>query len=255
MKKLQKVVTALSAVTVLGFQAIPAQAQDDQARANPVEFFACNFMKGKGMKDLDKVTEAFSAWSTANNDNYSAWILTPQFHDELLTFDVGWLGAWTDGNAFGKGLDAWQAEGGKIAADIAKVIDCSISHEMASSVEITAPAGTPGDGVVMFAECTLHEGKGMAESFQAHKTMGGAMQSMGSKARTWLFYPGLGAGNVDFHYWQVISTNNYTELGAVLENYTNGGGFQKAQELLAPIVSCASPTVFDVQQVVAASQS
>jgi hypothetical protein len=245
----------LSAITILGLQAIPAQAQEEQSRANPVEFFACNYMKGKDMKDLEKVADAFSAWSSANNDNYSAWILTPQFHDELLTFDVGWLGAWTNGNAFGEGLDAWQAEGGKLAADIAKVVDCSISHELASSVEISAPEGVPGDGVVMFAECTLNEGRGRNESFEAHKVMTGAMHSMGSKARTWLFYPGLGAGNVDFHYWQVISTNSYAELGTVLENYTNGGGFQKAQALLAPIVSCASPTVFDVQQVVAASQS
>lgn len=255
MKKLQKVVTALSALAVLGFQAIPAQAQDDQARANPVEFFACNFMKGKGMKDLTKVADNFSTWSIANDGNYSAWILTPQFHDELLTFDVGWLGSWTDGNAFGKGQDAWQADGGKVAAEFAKVVDCSVSHELASSVEITAPAGVPGDGVVMFAQCTLNEDSTMMESFAAHKEMGAAMASMGSKSRSWLFYPGLGAGNVDFHYWQVISTNNYTELGAVLESYTNGGGFQKSQALLDPIVSCASPTVFDVQQVVAASQS
>ena len=162
MKKLQKVVTALSAVTVIGLQAIPAQAQDDQVKASPVEFFACNFMKGKGMKDLDKVADAFSAWSSANDGNYSAWILTPQFHDEELAFDIGWLGGWTDANAFGKGQDAWQAGGEKLAADFDKVVDCSISHELASSVEISAPAGVPGDGVVMFAECTLNEGKSMA---------------------------------------------------------------------------------------------
>ena len=255
MKKLQKVVTALSAVAVIGMQAIPAQAQDDQVRANPAEFFACNLQKGKSMKDVNKVAEAFSAWSNENNGSYTAWTLTPQFYSQEFTFDFGWLGAWPDANAFGKGQDAWLAGNSKLAAEFAKVMDCSASHEMASVVPINAPDAPPGDGVVMFSQCSVNDGKTVADSYAVHKKMGDSAKAAGSKTSSYLFYPGMGSGNVDFDYWLVLAFENYTQLGAMMENYINGGGYMKAQETLGPVTSCGSPIVFDAHQVTLASGS
>lgn len=221
----------------------PASAQEQQ-KGVPIEFFACNWQDGKGMADLDKVTKKFNEWSDKNDGGYSAWVLTPQFHNGVA-FDVGWLGAWPDGNAFGKGQDMWRKGGRELAADFASVVDCSAMHGLATSAVVHAPNGPGGDGVVMFAQCTMQDGKSPAAALPAHKKAAAAMVGMGSKASSWLFYPGLGAGNIDFHYWQVIAFNNYEELGAATELYINGGGWEKVMGILGPVSRCASPTVYD----------
>ncbi|MEH6584344.1 MAG: hypothetical protein V7754_20595 [Halioglobus sp.] len=240
MKKLQHAVMALLAVSVVWSQSTLAQEQ--AVKSNPAEFFACNWQKGKDMQDLQKVGEAFAEWSTANDGNYSAWILTPQLHSSDLGFEVGWLGAWPDNNAFGKGQDAWQTGGRELAADFAKVVDCSISHEMASVVPLNAPDGPPADGVVVFTPCTVSEGKTLADSHAFHTKMAAASKA---EVASYLFYPGMGSGNLPFDYWLVFATQNYTQLGAAMEMYSNGGGYQKAQAASAGITSCGASTVFD----------
>jgi hypothetical protein len=246
MNKLLVKVIAVLVVSVGWTQSVLGQQPQDKAA--PVEFFACNWQDGKGMADLEKVGQKFSKWADKNDSKYSAWILTPQFHTNV-GFDVGWLGAWPDGNAFGKAQDAWHAGGRELAADFGKVMDCSASHELATSAVIRAPETPPGNGVVMFAECTMAQGKSPADALPAHRKAGAAMTAMGSKASAWLFYPGLGAGDIDFHYWHVIAFKNYTELGAATELYINGGGWEKVMGIMGPVSRCGSPSVFDVRLV------
>jgi len=248
MNTLKKVVITLLVVSVSWSQS--ALSQDKESKASPVEFFACNFEKGKGMKDVEKVASNFAKWAKDNNPGYAAWLLTPQFHSGEPSFDVGWLGAWTDGNAFGVGQDAWLNSGGKVASDFARVVDCSGGHEMAASVVISAPDGPPGDGVVMFSQCSVNEGKTLSDSYNAHMEMGAQAREAGSKANSYLFYPLLGAGAGDFDYYLVLGTANYADLGAMIEGYINGGGYMKAQEILAPVETCTLPNVYDVRAVV-----
>jgi len=252
MKKLQQVVMALLAVSVIAAQSV--QAQEEKVSVGMVEFFACNWVDGKGMKDLQKVNDQFRKWSKKNDSNYTAWTLTPQFYSGDGMFDIGWLGAYPDGNSFGQGQDAWMADGGDLAADFTEVIDCSLSHELSTSVTLNAPDGPPGDGVVLFAACNANDGN-LGEAYGAHKEAGAAMRELGSKASAWLFYPSLGSDDSAADYWLVIATNNYSELGSALEIYSNGGGWQKAQEALSGKTSCGSPMVFDARLVVNGNDS
>lgn len=251
MSKLLAVVVSVLAVSVGWGQSASAQQATD--RAAPVEFFACNYQDGKGLSDLMKVGKKFSQWADKNDMNYSAWILTPQFTAADVGFEVGWLGGWSDGNAFGKGQDAWMAGGSDLAGDFDAVIDC-MSHEMASSAAVNAPDGPGGNGVVMFSECTLQPGKTHRQALDGHRKVGAMMKGMGSKASSWAFYPGMGSGDIDFHYWSVIAFNNYTEMGAATELYINGGGWEKAMGILAPLTRCKSPSVFDAHVVRRAQQ-
>ncbi|MFK8050321.1 MAG: hypothetical protein AB8B81_17990 [Halioglobus sp.] len=248
MNRLQKVGMTLLAVSMSWSQNV--LSQDEEAKATPAEFFSCKFMKGKSLKDVEKVAANFSKWSKENDGNYAAWLLTPQFHSGESSFDVGWLGAWTDGNAFGKGQDAWLNSGGKIAGDFAKVMDCSGRHEMSASVPINAPDTPPGDGVLMVSQCNVNEGKTVADSYEAHMKMGAAAKANGSKASSYLFYPLLGVGAEEFDYYFLVASENYTQLGAMIESYTNGGGYMRAQEILGPVETCTSPNVYDVRAVV-----
>ncbi len=252
MKKLCAVVTLLLAVSFSWAQAVYAQ----ERKAVPVEFFACNWQDGKGMSDLAKVIEKFGEYADKNDSGYSAWALTPQFtNDPDGAFDVGWLGSWPDIASFGKSQDNWMAKGGDVAKDFAAVVDCSGRHELASSVVLNPPEQAPTDGVVMFYACTLNDGKTGEDAIAAGSKLAAAMKTLGSSPASWIFFPGLGAGNIDFDYWRVIAFSNYADLAASAEVYLNGGGWKKTQEILGPVASCSSPAVFDARLARAAKGS
>ena len=244
MNKIWKTLVAVAAVMAFSWGQL-SFAQDDGGVV-PVEWYACDFEDGKDLADLEKVNAKFNQWADKNDPGYSAWLMFPNLHSGV-DYDFGWLGSWPSGAAFGKGTDAFM-ENEELWKAFAEVIDCSASHELASSAVINAPAGPPANGVVIFAGCTNQDGKNMADSYAAHKELAATMTGMGSKASSWLFYPGLGS-NVDFDYWQVIGFNNYAELGAATDIYTNGGGWEKAAEILAPAASCGGTSVWDARLV------
>ncbi len=88
MKKLLFAAIAVCAVSV-GW-APSALAEEATVKAAAVDFQACSFQSGKSMKDLDKVSAKFRQYANKNDFAYSAWTLTPQYHNGV-GFDVGWL--------------------------------------------------------------------------------------------------------------------------------------------------------------------
>jgi hypothetical protein len=212
-------------------------------RFQPVEMFTCDYNKGKSAKDLDKVVAKFNKWSDQHEPTgYTAWTLTPHFVNADIDFDIAWLGAWTDNATMGAQTDNFLAKGGAIQADFDRVLTCD-SHEGAQAVTIKPGASTeaPENAVVMFSSCTLADGVGPGDSFAAHVAMARYMDSQGSKAATWAFYPGLGSGSTDFDYYMVTGYANYADMAATTEIMTNGGGWMEAAKIFAGVVSCDGP--------------
>ena len=241
----------ISTVAVTTFtQASTAQAQTASGPA-PVEAFYCSMQEGKNMKDVVKVTDKFSKWAAKNDPSYSAWLLTLQFGMRDQVPPMIWLGSNPNGTEFGKGLDAWQATGDDLQAELNSVMDCSIGHVLASSVEINVPAGPPGDGVVMFTQCSIDDGSDAMKAIAAHKAFSASMQAMGGKGSSWMFFPMLGGGERDFDYFAVSAFKNWSDYGAAYDMYVGGGGRKKAMEINAGVLSSdqASPTVWDVKLV------
>ena len=224
-----------------------ATAQGGQSKAVPVEFFACNWVDGKGPQDLEKVIADFRKYADANDSKYSAWLLFPQFH-QAGVFDVGWLGSWPSGVDFGVSQEKWLAEGRDVAAAFAEVVDCG-EHIMALSRPINAPEGTPEDGVLLVAECSLNEGKSLQDAYAAHLKSGNVMKAKGSLSVSWFYFPALGTGDMDFDYWHLVGFYRYSDMGATMEMYVNEGGLQEAQEIIGTTSSCDPWTVFDAQSV------
>jgi hypothetical protein len=232
---------AIAAACVTGVQAL---AQDSQVKAAPVDFRACTFHEGKGMKDLDKVAEKFRAYATENNFNYAAWALIPEFAN-AVPYDFGWLGAWPSSEAFGISMEKWKTTGTGLAEAFADVMDCSHRHELAMWVPITAPESSPEEGVLMISRCTLEEGKSDRDAYRAHLAFGKHMRGLGSLASSWLFYPTMGTGDIDYDYYHAVAFYRYSDMGAAMELYANGGGHEAAQKLLDPVTECRAPIVFD----------
>ena len=227
------------------------QAQEASAKPAPVEAFYCNLQKGKSMKDVMQMAGRFSKWADKHDSGYAAWILTPQFGLGAELPQFIWLGSNPNGNAFGKGLDAYQKTGGDLQDGFNSVMDCSAGHVLASSIEINAPDGPPGDGVVMFSQCSFAEGGNGQKAVNAHKAFAGKMRAMGAKGSNWMFFPMLGGGNPDYDYLAVSTFKNWTDYGAAYEIYVTGGGRQKAMETYKGVTNCNQrpPTVWDVKLV------
>jgi len=246
MNKLRAAV--ISAYVALQVWTSPVWATEQEAKQSPVDFRACNFRDGKGMQDLEKVNAKFREYANKNDFAYAAWVLTPEYHAGA-GFDVGWLGAWPNSESFGVSMEKWNAPGNPVAAEFDRVIDCSLRHEMASSLPINAPESTPVNGIVMFYQCSLNNGKTLSDAYTAHLQAGQAMKGKGSLAMSWFYTPAIAAGGIDFDYYHVVAFSRYSDMGATMEMYINGGGQQLQEEIIGNISSCRTPVVMEALSV------
>lgn len=224
-----------------------AQAADGRAKATPVDFRGCNFHEGMGMEDLQKVATKFREYTNKNDFDYAAWTLHPEFQAKF-EFDFGWLGSWSDSEAYGVSTEHWKLNGRAIYAEFAKVMDCTSTHQLAMSLPINAPKGTPEDGILMFYACNLEDGKSIDDAYAAHLNLGSDMKAMGSLAVSWFFQPALG-GVAGVDYYHVVGFYRYADMGATMELYANGGGIASFRKNLGGVSSCNTPTVYDAVSV------
>jgi hypothetical protein len=229
---------------------VDAEASVQGPRATPVDFRACRFRAGKGMDDLQEVSGRLRAFANENDFDYSAWMLTPQFHSGT-SIDLVWLGAWPNGEAFGVSMERWnKTEAGKaLQADFNKVLDCSDRRELAASLPLSAAGGTPEDGILMFYACALNEGKTLAEAYAAHLDASQVMKALGSLAVSWMFQPAAGADDLAFDYYHVVGFYRYSDMGATMEMYANGGGREAQQKILGEVTHCNTPNIYDAVSV------
>ena len=252
--KLQAGVLGVLAMSVACVQGV--QAADAPVKAVPLELYACAWQEGKGMQDLQKVNEKFVKWSKKHQQNYSAWTITPQFRSSDQPFDVGWIGAWKDGATMGSGIQAFHSDGTEMAAAFDEVVDCTNSHALFSSVMLNAPKGggskTP---LVQFSSCSINEGKTPNDAHKAHKAFSDFMIGKGGQSASWMLWPALGAGDIDFEYFAVSAYESYAQLGIAFEAYANGGGWQKVRDELYSVVTCDEPRLYNGKRVLDGSGS
>ena len=227
-----------------------ALAAGEPPRANPLDFQACNFLSGKGMKDLDKVSAEFRQYANKNDFAYSAWTLVPQYHSGA-GYDVGWLGAWPDGESYGVSMEKWQTDPAarSLLAKFGQVMDCGGRHELSFSWPINAPDATPTDGVLMVYECSLDDDKTLEDAYAAHLEWGTVKKGLGFLDNSWMFVPAIGTGDIDFDYRHSVIFYRYSDLGAAMEVYANGGARQTRDKIYAGITSCKTPMILDALSV------
>ena len=242
---MKNAIIAVSGVLAAAFSvSMPVSADNHEASVNPVELYICSLKDGKSMDDIKKLDARYVKWADKHDKDYSTWRLQPIFRtlDPEMSFDLGYIGSWSSGASMGAGMDAWPGTNDGLGADYGKTMDCS--HMLVASAEVHAPNGPPKDGMVWFSSCAVDEESSAEAAFEAHKKSAAGMAAKGSKAQSWLFYPGLGFGKIDFDYYQVVSFGNAKELGGGFDMYYNKGGWKDAAGAMTGVAECDSPRLY-----------
>ena len=243
------VMAAFVAMSLGSSIALADQHEEDEKgpRFLPVETWACNFLDGKGMGELMAFTKKFNAWLDEKEyTNYFAAIVTPQYFGEKK-MDVGWLGAWADGNAMGSGTDMWQAEGGELAAELFGILDCGAHTQFASMMIKQPPRNEDDDGqfVLNFSNCSVKDGVEFEAVMTAMETWAKYQEENGLKNGTWIMFPIFGESNSDYGFKVVNSHASHTAFGAEFEWMGNGGHWRKSSELFDKLLDCDITRVYD----------
>ncbi len=245
---MNRLLTVVSMFAIaLGFTG-PTSAQNNSA--SPVEAFYCDLREGHDLKDLMEVAEDLDEWADDQDASYSAWVLTPQFTSGPVP-DFIWLGSWSDYANMGAGMDEWMEDDDDLGEAFNEVSDCSSAHVLASSVEVRAEGGPPGDGLVMFSRCNIDEDSNGMEAIEAHRGVSAMMAGKGAKGSSWVFFPALGGGDLDYDYLSVLHFDNWTDYGNGLQHWVNGGGRQEGAKIMDGVSVCGEnpATVWNVRLV------
>jgi hypothetical protein len=146
------------------------------AETGPVtEVFACTLKSGKAMADFDK---AVGFWQTQmdsipGGDEYFAATLVP-FRADTEGVDVFWLGSSNNLNAWAKNSATYtaSAEGRAAQARFDDVAECASGLYFTAALHEGLPAPTADNktSVIEAYQCTLNDGRTMANAEHANAT-------------------------------------------------------------------------------------
>lgn len=234
--------TVLSALVFLcaGSGAVLAQEEADAPNLVPVETFTCDFNEGKGPADLDAVIAEWNDFMDDKGvDYYFAMTITPHYYGELA-FDVGWLGAWTDGNHMGAGTDMWLGEGGEVAGRFAEVLSCG-SHSNFASMNVKRGPENEDDAdnsfVMSFADCSMKDGKKFDDYMAAQKEWNAHQDENGFTNSTWVMFPIFGETDDSYDFKAIDTNDDHTAFGNDYQLMSEGH-WRKSSELFSELMDC-----------------
>jgi hypothetical protein len=248
---MKKVLTAATSALMFLLVASGAIAQDEEGAeepVRPVESWTCNYRDGKGPDDLDAVIDEWNAWMDENGTgDYFAATMTPQYYGEW-PFDIGWIGAWSDGHAMGSGTDAWVYDSGDLPDKFFEVIDCN-SHSSWVSMRVReqADTGAESDGhfVLNFSNCSFEEDGGGYDAFMsAQKEWNAYADEHGFVSSAFVWWPIAGESDNDYDFKYVVATPDHTTSGANWQLFADGH-WQKSEELFDGVLDCDISRVYD----------
>jgi hypothetical protein len=206
-----------------------------------VESFSCNFIDGKGSKDLDS---AVSYWQSqmgkidsADLKNYFAAIITPV--RSSTDADFLWLGATPNLNSFARGTAAYAASDAGQAADarFAKMSRCKSNLFFSEQVYT---GSSPGEGNTDFVlegyGCTLRKGKTMANVVAAEAYFTAMFAAMKSEANVYRWTPYIANTPADLVY--LVAHNDLISFGSHNTSVVMSEAGEAANNALFQVMDC-----------------
>jgi hypothetical protein len=231
-------------LAVGGFAPASAEEPASSPSIRPAEIYGCTYRAGKGMADLMPVVDRWNAWMdrTSQND-YFAYLLVPLYHSTDRKFDVLWVGGWPSGAAMGAGLQRWVTEGGELSAEFDKVVDCPTVTNFAV-MDLQKASNPPASGPVEFSDCKVVKGREFADALGAVRAWVSYQAEHGIASDRFILFPAFGESRDASYSFKWVTTSDWAALGKSYDQYGNGGGYQKAQELFDGLLDCDSSRLY-----------
>jgi hypothetical protein len=221
-------------------------ASGQEPQPVPVEIWACNFVNGSDMGDLNSVNDQFNEWADQNGITslYSS-TLTPIFYSEDDDFDVLYVDAWTDGASLGRGYGKMFTDGfAPVAESFDQVIDCP-SHAYFAGLQIVPWDEDREGGPVQFQDCTVRENSTNADAIEAVRGFAGSGDgpSLGGFA---VLFPFMGqARDADYSFKLVAVFNDHESMGTAFDALFRGSSFQQAGATMGQVMDCDTARMYN----------
>ena len=244
------IVTLASTLLYVGTSSAIAESHAEQQGGPkwvPVETWTCDFRDGQTLEDLQGVT---AEWNELMDDEgvdyYFAALVLPNYFGEFM-FDVGWLGAWKDGNMMGAGVDMWLAKGGEVGDKFNEVCNWK-SHTNFASTNIKSPGDDEEDDktfVLSFSNCSAKEGKKFDDVMAGMNAWAEYATEHGFQNSIWMMFPVYGESDSDYNFKLLEGHDDHAAFGADYELMGNGGHWRKNSEMLNDLIDCDIARVYD----------
>jgi hypothetical protein len=226
-----------------------AQEAETGSAVHPVEIYACTYKEGQGPAELQKAAANFNAWmDSTNQHDYAAFLLMPYYRSKDQDFDVLWAGTWPTGAAMAHGMQRYVGEGAAVAAAFDTVVRCDEVSNFAAMNLSKAPS-PPDSGPVSFSNCTVKEGRKFPDALAAVNAWIAYEKGHGIESDSYLLFPAFGEQSRARYSFKWVTTSSWEAFGKSYDQYGNGGGWQKADELFDGLLTCDSSRVY-VSQIV-----
>jgi|TARA_B100000767_G_C19753939_1_gene532029 hypothetical protein len=202
-----------------------------------VETFACDFVEGKGMDDLVKVTNKWDKWADKNHSvGYTGLVLSPFYYDNLDA-DFYWVGFSSSFKDQAVAQAEFQAKGSKMQDDFDSVYSCK-SHSQLAWVRVRDETGPTDAGVVDFSGCAMLPNASREKLNAADKKMNSFLTQIGSSARVYRWYPMQGNEMSGADFYQANWSGSLEEKGVNTDKFLQSGGVQVRNSLYGSIMQC-----------------
>ncbi len=146
----------------------------------------------------------------------------------------------------GNNQQTWRDKGAKMNGEFGNVLSCGVHGSMAV-LPMQPPKESPKSSLVRFMDCSVEDGHEMGEALGAHRKFSSYMDGKGSTTSGWIFFPAMGAGQIEYDYKLVLANADYPSLTTDSEILTNGGGRQEAGKIFGGITDCDSARLYHAE--------
>ncbi|MDH3692631.1 MAG: hypothetical protein OEU36_24650 [Gammaproteobacteria bacterium] len=245
------VVSGLAFVCLGSGVALAQEEESEEPNLLPVETFTCDYNDGKEAGDLQEVIDDWNDFMDDKGvDYYFAATLTPYYFGELL-FDVGWLGAWTDGSKMGAGTDMWLGEGGELSGRFGEVLNCtSHTNFVAMNVKQGPQDEDESDKsfVMTFSNCSMKEGKTFDDYLAAQEEWNAYQDEHGFSDSAWAMFPIFGESDDSYDFKSVGTNDDHTAFGNDYKLMSEGH-WRKSSELFDDLLDCDIARLYNAEVV------
>jgi len=230
---------------VFGMAGISAQAQQDLP-VLPTEMFACNYVDGSDMTDLNRSFAQFNTWADrAGIDDLTMFLLTPNFFSDDVDYDLIGLNIWPDGAAFASG-NAKISDDPDAYGSFDGVVECS-SHALYALVGVKPPTqDVESGGLFEFTNCTMKGNRSNNEGIAAIAGVAQLFERYNINDAHAAFFNLAGlAPDTSYQFKWVTYYPSFEAWGRLFDGIVGDGAVQDIDAIVNPVMQCDSSRIYN----------